>query len=68
MIETYGAVTAITVRWSVVEELGRVPPLQRAKIIAALKAGDILVMDLVTDAIHELTKIYEEGGYTLTAR
>jgi hypothetical protein len=46
-------------------EEGLVPKAQRAKIVEALKAGDILVMDLVVDAIHEINKMYEEGGYTL---
>lgn len=61
----YGSVSSITVRWSMRNEEGLVPKAQRAKIVEALKAGDILVMDLVVDAIHEINKMYEEGGYTL---
>jgi len=65
MSDVYGTVTEITIRWSKRDEEGKVPKAQRAKIVAALKAFDILTMDLIKDAIFELERIYEEGGYTL---
>jgi len=60
---TYGAVTEITVRWSDRSEEGVIPPAMRAKLLEAAKSGDILVLDLITDAIHELKALYIEAGY-----
>jgi hypothetical protein len=55
----------ITIRWSLTHEDGRVSKRQREKLVAGLKKGDILTMDMVKDSIYELISIYEEGGYTL---
>jgi hypothetical protein len=35
----------------------------RKRLLEAAKGGDILVLDLITDAIHELKKLYAEAGY-----
>jgi len=65
---TYGAVTEITVRWSEREEEGVIPPALRSKLLEAAKSGDVLVLDLITDAIHELKKLYTEAGYDPDSR
>jgi hypothetical protein len=61
MNDTQKPITSVTVRWSTWKESGVVSKGQREKIVAAMKAGDILVMDLMQDAIAELTSIYNEG-------
>ncbi len=65
---TYGAVTEITVRWSGKLEEGVIPDALRARLLAAAKCGDVLVLDLITDAIHELKKLYAEAGYDPDSR
>lgn len=58
-------ITEVTVRWSLSRDEGLIPAPQRRRILAALKDGDLLAMDLIKDAIVELNKLYEEGGYTM---
>ena len=61
MNDTQKSITSVTVRGSTWKESGVGSKGQREKIVAAMKAGDILVMDLMQDAIAELTSIYNEG-------
>jgi hypothetical protein len=63
MSSTYGAVTELTVKWSDKSEEGVIPGALRKRLLEAAKGGDILVLDLITDAIHELKKLYAEAGY-----
>lgn len=61
-------ITEVTVRWSLAKERGVIPAPQRARILKALKERDIRAMDLVKDAINELTDLYEDGGFQMEQR
>jgi hypothetical protein len=55
--------TEITVRWSWPSEKGVIPPAMRARLLEAAKSGDMLVLDLLADAIREVRTLYSDAGY-----
>jgi hypothetical protein len=65
MNDEYEIITAITVRWNGAEGEGRIQRAARRRLLDAAKDGDVLVLDLLVDAMHEIALLYVESGHQL---